>query len=88
MYLYTIIVGMPMIQYANHITNNTYRTIKGKEINTKLNTFVTPPGGVENIFKECLISLPSSNVPSMIEKGEHEFLASSLYNIICLTATL
>ena len=82
MHLYTIIVGMPMIQFANHITNNTYRTIKEKETNTKLNTFVTHQSGVENIFKECLNSLPSSNVPRMIKKGEHEFLASLLHNII------
>ncbi len=68
--------GMPMIQYADYITKNTYSDALEKSKSDASTSSGGSSGsngsGVENIFQDCMGSLSSSdsNVNSMVAKGK------------------
>ena len=61
--------GMPMIAFSDHVTKITYADAKKKcgGVDT-----VTSSGGVEDIFEGCLgcLAVGDSQIPGMIEKGK------------------
>lgn len=69
------ILGMPVIQYANHITNRTYGKIKDAQERTAKGT-LKKNRGVNNIFNDCSTK-SSSKLPSMIDKGKMNLTVNS-----------
>ncbi len=83
--------GMPMIQYADYVTKNTYSDALQKSsasASASASSGATvsasasaSSGGVENIFQDCFDSLSSgdSNVHSMVAKGKDDILNITIF---------
>ena len=59
--------GMPMISFADHITENSYDDALKK---SESGQFISQNGGVESLFQDCIPSnSEDSKVHEMIAKG-------------------
>jgi len=64
--------GMPMVDFADYVTRQTYDTVESKSRQNKSDC--ASIGGVRNIFSQCVDRMVygDSKVESMVQKGKYK----------------